>query len=97
MAELLSGRGEFEIRVEDPAAALAVLHRTDWGSSARLEDGLIVTTSPTGEGRDLARYLAQAGISPDRIAERTHELESIFLSLTQEAAGTEPAAKEAVA
>ncbi|MGH7910429.1 MAG: ABC transporter ATP-binding protein [Candidatus Dormibacteraceae bacterium] len=97
MAALLSGRGEFEIRVEDPAAALAVLHRTDWGSSARLEEGLIVTKSPTGEGRDLARHLAQAGISPDRIAERTHELESIFLSLTQEAAGTDPAAKEAVA
>ncbi|MFZ0215625.1 MAG: ABC transporter ATP-binding protein [Candidatus Dormiibacterota bacterium] len=84
VAKLLSGQGEFEVRVENPEAALQVLQRSEWGRAARLEAGVIVTQSPTGQGRELARTLAEAGFYPDHLAERTHDLESIFLQLTSE-------------
>jgi hypothetical protein len=47
-----------------------------------VEDGALVTSSPTGRGRDLVRLLAQAGIWADTIDERQGNLEEIFLSLT---------------
>jgi ABC-2 type transport system ATP-binding protein len=66
----------------DPAPALDLLRRQDWGASARVEDGALVSLSPTGRGRDLVRFLAQAGIWADAIDERQQKLEEIFLSLT---------------
>ena len=95
IAQLLAGQGEFEVVVGEPEAALRVLRRTDWGAGARLEHGVILTNSPTGAGRDLARHLAEAGIYPDRLAERTRDLESIFLSLTEE--GSEDGSAKEVA
>jgi hypothetical protein len=47
-----------------------------------VEDGALVSLSPTGRGRDLVRFLAQAGIWTDAIDERQQKLEEIFLSLT---------------
>jgi ABC-2 type transport system ATP-binding protein len=82
VADLLAGRGEFVVRVDDPAPALALVRGQDWGRSARLEDGVLVTPSPTGRGRDLMQLLAGAGYWPDRVIERQRSLEEIFLSLT---------------
>jgi ABC-2 type transport system ATP-binding protein len=82
VAELIASHGEFEVGVEDPAAALELLQRQPWGAGARLEDGLLVTASPTGRGRDLTRFLASAGHWPDSVGERHLDLEEIFLSLT---------------
>src|SRR5262249_8823225 len=39
VAELLAERGEFAVKVDDAAAALALIHRHPWGAPARLEDG----------------------------------------------------------
>jgi ABC-2 type transport system ATP-binding protein len=86
VADLVGGDGEFEVRVEDPAAALERIWATDWGSNARLEDGALVTPSPTGRGRDLVRFLAEGGCYPDRMAERAQTLEQIFLDLTSASA-----------
>ena len=82
VAELLAGHGEFEVRVEDPAAALALVRRHPWGASARLQDGTLITGSPAGRGRDLMRLLAAAELWPDLVRERQQNLEEIFLSLT---------------
>jgi ABC-2 type transport system ATP-binding protein len=82
VADLVGGAGEFAVGVDDPAAALAFVRAQPWGVSARLEDGALVTASPTGRGRDLMRFLAEAGHWPDRVIERQHSLEEIFLSLT---------------
>jgi ABC-2 type transport system ATP-binding protein len=87
VAELVAGHGEFVLGMRDPAPALALLRGQPWGDSARLEDGALVTTSPTGMGRDLVRFLAQAGIWTDTIDERQRNLEEIFLSLTAGTAG----------
>ena len=84
VAELVGSAGEFEVRVEDQAAALELLRRQDWGAQARVEDGLLITASPTGRGRDLNRFLAAAGHWPDSVAERRLDLEDIFLELTGE-------------
>jgi ABC-2 type transport system ATP-binding protein len=82
VAELVAGHGEFEVRVEDPAAALSLVRRHPWGASARLEDGTLVTASPTGRGRDLMQLLAAAELWPDVVRERQQNLEEIFLDLT---------------
>ncbi|MGH7910465.1 MAG: ABC transporter ATP-binding protein [Candidatus Dormibacteraceae bacterium] len=94
VAELVRGQGDFELRVDDPESLLVALRQTKWGATARFEDGLVVTPSPTREGRDLVRYLVQQGVYPDRVAERTQNLESIFLELTagEGVGGTERAA-----
>jgi ABC-2 type transport system ATP-binding protein len=70
------------LRLEDPAPALALVQAQRWGAAARLDDGALVAASPTGRGRDLVRFLAQAGIWADTIDERQRNLEEIFLSLT---------------
>src|SRR5919201_5833221 len=82
VADLVGGDGEFEVRVEDPVAALERIWATDWGSNARLEDSTLVTPSPTGRGRYLVRFLAEGGCYPDRMAERAQTLEQTFLDLT---------------
>ncbi|MBO0709300.1 MAG: ABC transporter ATP-binding protein [Candidatus Dormibacteraeota bacterium] len=94
VAELVRGRGDFEVAVEDPQVVLTLLTGTKWGAKARAEDGLVVTPSPTGAGRDLVRFLVQHDVYPDRVAERTQNLESIFLELTADEGlgGTEAAA-----
>ncbi|MBO0703122.1 MAG: ABC transporter ATP-binding protein [Candidatus Dormibacteraeota bacterium] len=94
VADLVRGRGDFEVKVDDPQAVLALLGGTDWGANARSEADLVVTPSPTGVGRDLVRFLVQHDVYPDRVVERTQNLESIFLELTADEGlgGTEAAA-----
>jgi len=82
VADLLAGHGEFVVKVDDPAAALALIQGHEWGRSARLEDGVVVTPSPAGRGRELMQFLGAAGIWPDVLRRRRQNLEEIFLSLT---------------
>jgi ABC-2 type transport system ATP-binding protein len=82
VADLLDTSGEFVVRLENPAAALALVMQQPWGRTARMDDGTIITGSPSGRGRDLVRFLGQAGIWPDSVAPRQQNLEEIFLSLT---------------
>jgi ABC-2 type transport system ATP-binding protein len=82
VADLVASHGEFVLRLEDPAPALALLRAQPWGGAARLDDGALVAASPSGRGRDLVHFLAQAGIWADTIDERQGNLEEIFLSLT---------------
>jgi ABC-2 type transport system ATP-binding protein len=82
VADLVASHGEFVLRLEDPAPALALLRVQPWGAGARLDDGALVAASPTGLGRDLVRFLAHAGIWADTIDVRQRNLEEIFLSLT---------------
>src|SRR5262249_41295417 len=82
VAELVAGKGEFVLSLDDPAFALELVRRQEWGRSARIEDGALVAGSPSGRGRDLVYFLAQAGVWADSIDERQHSLEEIFLSLT---------------
>jgi ABC-2 type transport system ATP-binding protein len=86
VAELIGGHGEFVLSLPDPPAALALVREQPWGASARLEDGALVAPSPSGRGRDLVRFLAQAGCWPESIDERQQDLEEVFLRLTGAAA-----------
>jgi ABC-2 type transport system ATP-binding protein len=94
VADLVRGRGDFEVKVDEPQTVLTLLAGTEWGAQARVQDGLVVTPSPTGAGRDLVRFLVQHDVYPDRVVERTQNLESIFLELTADEGlgGTEAAA-----
>jgi len=82
VAELVAGEGEFVLTLDDPALALELVRRHAWGRSARIEDGALVARSPSGRGRDLVHFLAQAGVWADSVEGRQHSLEEIFLSLT---------------
>jgi ABC-type multidrug transport system ATPase subunit len=82
VADLLDTSGEFVVRVENPGPVLAMLSQQPWGRTARIDDGAIITASPTGRGRELVKFLAQSGYWPDTVAPRQQNLEEIFLSLT---------------
>ena len=82
--ELVAGTGLFAVRVADPAGALATICEQHWGRPARLREGLLVTPSPTGLGRDLSNFLSHAGHPPEMLVEDRQELEDVFLDLTHE-------------
>lgn len=84
--DLLSGSGQFLVQVTDAYGALAVLTATSWGAGARLRDGHLVTSSPTGRGSDLAGFLSSAGHPPESLVEDRRELEDLFLELTHQEA-----------
>jgi ABC-2 type transport system ATP-binding protein len=85
VAALTAGEGLFEVRVERADTAVGLFRTFDWGRDARVEQGLLVTQSPTGRGRDLVEMLNSTGFRVDAISERRPSLEQIFLRLTQEA------------
>jgi ABC-2 type transport system ATP-binding protein len=87
VAELVRSSGTFEVQVDDAAAALDLIRRQGWGAGAHMEDGILVTSSPTGRGRELLDFLVEAGFHPDAVVERRRTLESIFLELTGTPAG----------
>jgi ABC-2 type transport system ATP-binding protein len=84
--ELVSGRGEFAVRLEpgQEQPALALLRSQSWGHSARLdgEIGGLITPAPNSRGRDLNLFLVQNGFAPESLAPQTEELEQVFLRLT---------------
>ncbi len=86
VAELLQSPGEFEVRVDDPGRLVEALQREEWGTAARIEDGLVVTGAPGGRGRALIAWLVANHHQPDSVGERQRELEDVFLSLTGGAA-----------
>ncbi|HLZ23446.1 MAG TPA: ABC transporter ATP-binding protein [Ktedonobacterales bacterium] len=86
--ELTRGTGEFVVTVEHPTAALAAIQTQPWGRGARLgEHDTLITTAPGGRGRDLTLFLVQAGFAPDAITPQAHDLEQVFLQLTNSAEG----------
>lgn len=86
--ELLSGHGEYTVKVERAEAALALVQRQPWGKGAHLDySGALVTPAPEGRGRDLNLFLVNAGFVPDTIAQTTQDLERVFLSLTNTGPG----------
>ncbi len=82
VAELLTASGEFEIRVDNPGRLVEALRSVDWGRSARVDDGVVVTPAPHGRGRELIAWLVAQHLEPDAVAPRQRELEDVFLSLT---------------
>ncbi|WP_165423489.1 ABC transporter ATP-binding protein [Ktedonosporobacter rubrisoli] len=81
---LLSGRGEYRVVLEQARAALSLLQQQSWGKSAHLDSsGALITAGPGERGRDLNRFLVEAGFVPDSLTPVTHDLEQIFLRLTR--------------
>jgi ABC-2 type transport system ATP-binding protein len=82
VSDLLGASGEFVVQVADAPTVLALLKRQSWANAARLDGTELISPSPSGRGRDLIRFLAEAGHWPDSVAPRHQNLEEIFLSLT---------------
>src|SRR6184192_1911400 len=52
--ELISGRGEFSVKLERANEALALIQKQPWGRSSRLDSsGALLTLAPEGHGRNL--------------------------------------------
>ena len=86
--ELLSGQGDYTVKVEHAAEALALVQQQTWGKDARLDSyGNLVTLAPNARGRDLNLFLVTAGFIPDSLAQTTQDLEHVFLQLTNSSAG----------
>ena len=83
VAELIQAPGEFEVKVDLPRDVAAALRLQSWGREARAEDGLVITAAPDGRGRELIKFLVQNGYQPDSVSQRQHDLEDVFLSLTE--------------
>lgn len=82
VSDLIGAAKDFLVRIENPQACLLLLQRQSWGRTARLDQQDLITPSPTGRGRDLVRFLVEAGCWPDTVAPRQQNLEEVFLSLT---------------
>jgi ABC-2 type transport system ATP-binding protein len=87
VSELMAASGEFEVRLDAPHEALALLGVQPWGAAARVEGGVLVSQSPTGTGWGLLDFLVSHGQRPDGLVERRQTLEDIFLALTGTAHG----------
>ncbi|MBO0779877.1 MAG: ATP-binding cassette domain-containing protein [Ktedonobacteraceae bacterium] len=86
--ELTSGQGEFQVKVEQAQGALALLQTQSWGQSARLDEhGNLITQAPNGRGRELVAFLCQNNFIPDEVRQSEHDLEQVFLQLTEGYAG----------
>jgi ABC-2 type transport system ATP-binding protein len=84
IADLINAHGEFVIRVQDPDSVLALLRQQPWSGDARLDGDNVITKSPNGHGRELAKFLSEHGSWADSVTERQQNLEEIFLQLTEE-------------
>ena len=88
--ELVAGHGQYLVQL-DPSyvqEALALVRQQPWGASASLNtSGALVTPAPGGRGRDLTLFLVNAGFAPDSLSPETHDLEQVFLNLTNSANG----------
>ncbi len=86
--ELTRGHGEFNVAVERPRDALALIQAQPWGKGAHLNgDTTIVTPAPQGRGRELNLFLVQAGFVPETIGPHAQDLEEVFLRLTNGGTG----------
>jgi len=82
VVELLEAGGDFEVSVESPQDVVAILQSQEWGRTARIDGGLVVTRAPEDKGRNLIAFLVENGHTPDTVSARHKDLEDIFLSLT---------------
>ena len=51
------------------------------------KNGALITPAPGGHGRDLNLFLVNAGFAPDSLSLETHDLEQVFLDLTNSSNG----------
>jgi ABC-2 type transport system ATP-binding protein len=86
--ELVRGSGDFAVTVERAADALARVRAQPWGRNAHLDgDGTLITPAPNDRGRELTRFLVDAGFVPDSLTPRAQDLEEVFLRLTDNGNG----------
>ena len=86
--KLTQGQGEYTVTLERPHDALTCIQQQPWGQDARLDsNGALVTMAPNNRGRDLNLFLVNAGFTPDTLTQTRHDLEQVFLDLTNSASG----------
>lgn len=88
VAELTNRGNEFCVTVEQAAQALELLKTQPWGQGARLDGAnALITKAPDNSGRALNLFLVEAGFVPETLERPTHDLEQVFLNLTNSGSG----------
>lgn len=87
MQELLTKGQLLQIKVDNPAQAIAILSALPWIKSVRSENGYLVVDAPGDSAARVNRSLAEHGIYASELVSRNASLESVFLQLTGGASG----------
>jgi ABC-2 type transport system ATP-binding protein len=84
MQELTSQKQEVQIKVDNPAVAIAVLKTLPWITSLREEDGYIIIKAGDESPARVNKALAEHDIWVSELVPRSVSLENVFLELTGE-------------
>ncbi len=80
--ELVTNAQVFQIRVDDIAAATAVLQNLPWIKSLKAENGYLVVEAPKDSGSQVNQALAENNIFASELVNHIASLEDVFLELT---------------
>jgi len=80
--ELLKRGQQIQIKVDDPAQAVAILSALPWIKSAKREDDYLIVAAPKESASRINKALAEHDIFASELVSRGVSLESVFLQLT---------------
>lgn len=80
--ELLAKGQAFQVRVEDPSPAAAILSDLPWIRSVKREGDYLVVDAARDSGSRISRALAEHGIFVSELVNHSSSLEDVFLQLT---------------
>ena len=80
--ELLTKGQMLEVRVPNPAQAVAILTKLNWIKSVKVEGDYVIVDAPKDSAAEVNKTLAQNQIFASELTIRNVSLESIFLELT---------------
>jgi ABC-2 type transport system ATP-binding protein len=82
VSELLAQGQAFQVRVEDPSPAAAVLSDLPWIRSVKREGDYLIVDAARDSGSRISRALAEHGIFVSELVNHSSSLEDVFLQLT---------------
>jgi ABC-2 type transport system ATP-binding protein len=80
--ELVTQGQMLQIKVDDPAQAVAILSSLPWIRSVRRENDYLVVDAPKESASQVNKALAEHNIFASELVSRSASLESVFLQLT---------------
>jgi ABC-2 type transport system ATP-binding protein len=80
--ELVSRGQVLQVRVPDPAPAVAILSKINWIKSVKTENGYVIVEAPEDRAAAVNQALAENHIFAAELTPRNMSLESVFLELT---------------
>jgi ABC-type multidrug transport system ATPase subunit len=81
--QVLLAKGQMvQIKVENPAQAIAVLKKVEWIKSITQNEGYLLVDALKEDSQSINKILAENNIFLSELSIRSSDLESVFLELT---------------